>query len=131
MKRIHKFFCIFALFISEPLAFAGPFRSAVITPLVAPFQLVVPKNKVVTILNFTHASGGSANISSVPLTVTQVIPAPNGNGDIEVSSNVRFSVDVSKDFVDVTKDVVIAGPATSSVRTLQVYVYLSYKIQPN
>lgn len=118
MKTIASIITAIALFASAPFAVAGPYRSVVIKGSDPTYILEVPARKAFIITTFSQDVGGLSGARSLTVTIngktTTILTAVIGTAG------------------ELTKDVVIAGPATIQVvPDAGTDLFLSYKIVGN
>ena len=118
--------CLFGLFFLgiASLAFAGPFKSRVITG--SPLEITVPEDQVLRVWNFTQVGGADRGAVAVTIDsrTTNVLTASR----IDTVS----SGSLSEDSPDIVNQVVIAGPAEVAIApVLGATLFITFRKETN
>jgi hypothetical protein len=126
MKIAARFLIPVVMLAGASFAFAGPFRSKIITS--SPLTITVPDDRVLKIKNFSQVGGTDRAVVSVTLTgedggTTNVLTATRI--DLSTGSN-------SQNFPETNNAAVIAGPAEVTVApVVGATLFISYRKQSN
>jgi hypothetical protein len=127
---VGRCFIAFALLAAAGVAFAGEFKSKIVTGTSSPLVITVPEDRFLKITNFTQEGGVDRGVVTVTL-----------QGDTETTEAVTVlaatRIDLSTGSAaqnppETIARIVVAGPATVRVRPVAgATLFISYRKEPN
>jgi hypothetical protein len=125
--KMHLSWCLVAfLFLNSGLAFAGGFKSKIITT--SPLTITVPDDRFLKITNFTQEGGTERGVVRVNLSGDA-----GGIANVLTATRIDLSTGInSQNFPEIGNRVVIAGPAEVRVSPVPgATLLITYKKEPN
>jgi hypothetical protein len=125
-----RFLLAFTLFAAATLAVANPFKSKIIIGTDSTFVIAVPNDHFLKITNFTQVGGTDRGVVEVTLSGdTENV----GTVNILTATRIDLSTGAnSQNFPEIASRVVVAGPATVSVRPVTgATLFISYQKELN
>src|SRR3954453_795733 len=125
-----RFLVAFTFFAAATLAVANPFKSKIITGTDSTLVIAVPDNHFLKITNFTQMGGTDRGVVEATLSGdTENV----GTGNILTATRIDLSTGAnSQNFPEIASRVVVAGPATVSVRPVTgATLFISYQKELN